>query len=321
MLGIQLAITLVVASVMSRIGPYYSLGRWMLTRGANLVRYVHPEDDELRQLANLPPKRMAAAPSASNKRKNRNHAPPQANGASDVFYVPRTLGLQLDSASVTAQDIVQLRFYAEYQWLLDFSLYGCIVYVLTEIYLVCLPERAATEVNLGLVWCVLVAGFSYRLLVSLNGLYFEGGDDSAGERSLVIVMFFVYLFVAMMVLIVDERTLETGLDDAYDTFNKTAAAFLADNAGLDSSGPASKLVLKFFLALWCGSIGALFTFPGLRLARMQWDALKHAEGLRVVITILHAAFISPLLLTTLWVKPLSRDYLTGRIYQGMTQPL
>ena len=81
-------------------------------------------------------------------------------------------------------------------------------------------------------------------MASLSGLYFDGGDESAGERSMVIVMFFVYLFVAMMVLVVDEDTLETGLDDAYETFNRTAAAFLADNAGLDSSGPASKLVLK-----------------------------------------------------------------------------
>ena len=59
-----------------------------------------------------------------------------------------------------------------------------------------------------------------RLLASLSGLYFDGGDESAGERSMVIVMFFVYLFVAMMVLVVDEETLETGLDDAYETFNR-----------------------------------------------------------------------------------------------------
>ena len=59
-----------------------------------------------------------------------------------------------------------------------------------------------------------------RILASLSGLYFDGGDESAGERSMVIVMFFVYLFVAMMVLVVDEDTLETGLDDAYDTFNR-----------------------------------------------------------------------------------------------------
>ena len=126
------------------------------------------------------------------------------------------------------------------QWLLDFCLYGLLVYALTEVYATAFPARAATEINLGLVWSVLVAGFAYksvlirfltrvdrgfisvfcRILASLSGLYFDGGDESAGERSMVIVMFFVYLFVAMMVLVVDEDTLETGLDDAYDTFNR-----------------------------------------------------------------------------------------------------
>ena len=114
--------------------------------------------------------------------------------------------------------------------------------------------------------------------------------------------------------------METGLDEAYASFNHSAAAFLAENAGLDSNGPASKLVLKFCIAVWCSSIGALFTFPGLRMARMQWDALRYTEsGPKTVF--LHAAFISPLLLTTLWVKPLSRDYLTNRIYRGMDAPL
>ena len=86
------------------------------------------------------------------------------------------------------------------------------------------------------------------------------------------------------------------------------------------SGPASKLVLKFFIALWCGSIGALFTFPGLRVARMHWDALQYAEGGPSTV-LLHATFISPLLVTALWIKPLSRDYLTDRIYSGMSAPL
>jgi len=328
-LSIQLAITLVVASVMSRVGPFFSFARWLLTRGAGLVRYVHPDDDELRHLANLPPKKYVnpeANGSSSSKggrrSRNLNHQQQhQVNGTGDVFNVPKSIDLQLDTADISVHDIVQLRFYTEYQWLLDFCLYGLLVYALTECYATAFPARAATEINLGLVWSVLVAGFAYKILASLSGLYFDGGDESAGERSMVIVMFFVYLFVAMMVLVVDEDTLETGLDDAYETFNRTAAAFLADNAGLDSSGPASKLVLKFFLALWCGSIGALLTFPGLRLARMQWDALKHSESSGVATVLLHAAFVAPLLLTTLWVKPLSRDYLTERVYAGMEQPI
>lgn len=87
------------------------------------------------------------------------------------------------------------------------------------------------------------------------------------------------------------------------------------------SGPASKLVLKFFIALWCGSIGALFTFPGLRLAKMQWDVLKHTEGSGPKSVLIHTSFVAPLLLTTLWIKPLSRDYLTDRVFQGMDGPL
>lgn len=40
------------------------------------------------------------------------------------------------------------------------------------------------------------------------------------------------------------------------------------------SGPASKLILKLSLAVWAALIGTLFTFPGLRIARMHWDSLR-----------------------------------------------
>ena len=64
----------------------------------------------------------------------------------------------------------------------------------------------------------------------------------------------------------DESTLETGLDSAYTSFTNSAASFLEQNTGLDSSGPASKLVLKFFIALWCGLIGEnkLYSLPEYR---------------------------------------------------------
>ena len=62
------------------------------------------------------------------------------------------------------------------------------------------PLKAAQEVNLSMVWCILVVGFAYKLLMSLTGLYFEG-VEAQGERSLVIVMAAAYLFIAMMILI------------------------------------------------------------------------------------------------------------------------
>lgn len=62
--------------------------------------------------------------------------------------------------------------------------------------------------------------------------YFKG-DESIGERSTCIVSGFVYLLIAMMVLIVDENTLEIGLDSAYQSFNHSTSQFL-ESQGISS---------------------------------------------------------------------------------------
>jgi len=312
-LGIQFVITLMVATILSRVGPHLSFARWLLTsKFAGLVRYIHPSDEELRQ--------FAPAPRVDKKDRKKARHQDKINGnngaTSGIFNVPRNIDIQLETAPVDLGDVVQLRYYTEYQWLVDFSLYSILAYSLSELYIFLLPARASQDINLSLVWICLVLGFTYKILLSLNSLYFEG-EEAGGERSLVLVMGFTYLLFAMLVLIVEEESLETGLDQAYKSFNQSAAAFLETNAGLDSQGPASKLVLKFFIALWCGLVGALFTFPGLRVARMHWDALRYHSGS----VLLHLGFISPLLLTTLWVRPLTRDPLTNRLYKGMEAPL
>ena len=53
MLGVQIVITMVVASIMSKVGPYLSFARWMLT-SSGLVRYIHPSDEELKEVALIP---------------------------------------------------------------------------------------------------------------------------------------------------------------------------------------------------------------------------------------------------------------------------
>ena len=63
--------------------------------------------------------------------------------------------------------------------------------------------------------------------------YFKG-EESVGERSTCIVMGFIYLLIAMVILIVDENTLELGLENAYNSFNQSASAFLTKQ-GLNSS--------------------------------------------------------------------------------------
>lgn len=62
-------------------------------------------------------------------------------------------------------------------------------------------------------------------MLSLTVQYFTG-EESIGERSTVIVTFFAYLVLSMAILLIDEKTLETGLEEAYGSFNASAHVFL-----------------------------------------------------------------------------------------------
>lgn len=69
--------------------------------------------------------------------------------------------------------------------------------------------------------------------MSLTVQYFRS-EESIGERSTCIVTGLVYLLISMIVLIVDENTLEIGLETAYKSFNESAAVYL-EGHGLSST--------------------------------------------------------------------------------------
>lgn len=305
LLGAQLVITLIMVSVIQKLGNY-SFARWLLC-SQGLYRYLYPTNSELKTLAGVP------KDSFKHKKGSKN----ESNGKPDTFHIPRSLDIQLETTPVTALDVVHLRFYTEYIWIVDFSLYSLAVYIMSEIYTSVFPLK--DEFNLSMVWCLLVVLFSFKILLSLTKQYFTS-DESIGERSTCIVAFCVFLLVAMMVLIVDESNLEVGVDPAYDSFYENAYKFL-QNQGLSSVGPASKLILKFFFAVWAAIIGTLFTFPGLRVARMHWDSLRYYGDNKVKALLLNINFAMPFVLVLLWIRPITRHYLTVRVFSGMDKPL
>lgn len=115
-------ITLVMISIVQKLGPYFSFGRWLLC-STGLVRYLYPTNTELRELANVPKEKWKA----------KRNFKVQENGKPDTFHVPRNLDIQLDTAKVSPLDVIHLRYYIEYQWLLDFSVYSLLVYLLSEV--------------------------------------------------------------------------------------------------------------------------------------------------------------------------------------------
>ena len=124
-MGVQIVITMIVASIMSKIGPYMSFARWILTT-SGLIRYMHPTDEELKSLITIPRDKKNKKGS---RREDRNGNAFDNN----VFNVPRNLDIQLETTKVTTGEVVQLRYYTEYQWLVDFSFHALLVYTMTEV--------------------------------------------------------------------------------------------------------------------------------------------------------------------------------------------
>ncbi|XP_064616643.1 transmembrane protein 161B-like [Liolophura sinensis] len=303
-LGAQLVFSMIVFSFLQKLSGYYSFGRWLLCD--RLVRYLHPTDKELRELLG-PPATSHGGRGKTKKGGDRYGA----NGKSESFNLPRNIPIQLEMAKVDAIDLLPLQFYSEFQWLMDYSVSAFIVYLLTEGYYGIGEPK--TEFNVSVLWCLLAIGFSLRLLMAQLAMYFR--TEEGGERILCLTFGFFYLVAAMGILVVDNEILEFGLEDGYKNFSDSAMIMLSKQ-GLDSHGPVSYLTFKIILAFLCAFIGALMTFPGLRLAKTHLDTLKYAKGNPMKQAFIHTAFVLPLIYLLMWVKPIGRDLICGKHWQA-----
>ncbi|KAM9446179.1 transmembrane protein 161B isoform 1-T2 [Clarias gariepinus] len=303
-ISVQLVVTMVMACVIQKIIPHYSFARWLLCSGS-LRWYQHPTEDELRSLAGKHQK-------AGKNKKDRKY-----NGHIDTkpLTVPKDIDLQLETKCIAEVDTLALHYFPEFQWLVDFTVAATAVYLITELYF-CVAE-ANGEMNISVVWSLLVLAFVIKILFSLTAHYFK--LEEGGERSLCITFGFFFFVKAMAILIVTENYLEFGLETGFANFSESAVQFL-ETQGLQSQGPISKLTFKLILALLCALIGAFLTFPGLRLAQMHLDALTLNIN-KVTQTLLHINFLAPLIMVLLWVKPITKDYIMNPTLGKESLPL
>lgn len=122
----------------------------------------------------------------------------------------------------------------------------------------------------------------------------------------------------MVVVVIPEKTLDLKVNSALDKFNQSAVNYFMDQ-GISSNGPASKILILFFMTIVCGILGSLFTFPGLRVGRMHIDALKCYQEKRIVKLLLNINFSFPFILILLWINPISRE--TQKYLNGMSNTL
>uniref|UniRef100_A0A8C2PPZ2 Transmembrane protein 161A n=1 Tax=Cyprinus carpio TaxID=7962 RepID=A0A8C2PPZ2_CYPCA len=226
--------------------------------------------------------------------------------------VPKDIDLHLESAPVNVLDALVLRFFVEYQWLIDFAIYATGIYLFTEGYYSVVD--ASKEVNIASIWCVLTVFFCLRTLYLLMSHYFR--SEEGGERSVCLAFGFLSLLIAMLVLVVREDYLEFGLEPGFTSLFDSFEVF-AKQHGYEWSVPFTKLSVKLGLAVICAFIGALLAFPGLRLAQTHLDAVEMNGDRPIIQILLHMSFLSPLVILVMWIKPIARDFL-GNAPMGKT---
>ncbi len=57
------------------------------------------------------------------------------------------------------------------------------------------------------------------------------------------------------------------------------------------------------------------------MSRMHWDSLRYCEGRLLMQFLLNISFALPFILVILWIKPITRDFLTNRTFSGMDKPM
>lgn len=300
-LGVQFVFTIAMFSFLQKLSHFYSFGRWLLAN--RLVRYLHPTDEELRQLAGLS---RGGGDKDKGKGRRQDLRKMMGNAKQEGFSVPRSLPLQLDVARVEALDLLPLQYYAEYQWLMDFSFCALVVFVLTEVYYSLSQHHI--EFNASVLWCLLALAFCLRVLLSQTTVYLR--TEEGGEKVLLFTFGFFYLVLGMGVLVMGDGVLDFGLEQGYRNFSDEAAQFLR-RQGVESGGPVSFMTFRVVLAAVCALTGALLTFPGLRLAKLHLDSLRYHRENVLLQALLHVNYVLPVVLILLWVKPVGRDILCG----------
>ncbi|NWR60606.1 T161A protein, partial [Bucorvus abyssinicus] len=290
-MGVQVVVSLLAASLMQKMAPHCSFARWLLCNGS-LHRYKHPSDEELCALAGK------QRPKAKRDRR--------MNGVTDdkPLSVPRDIDLRLDTSPITAVDALVLRYFLDYQWFVDFAVYSTAVYVFTEGYY-CLanPQK---ETNIGVLWCLLTGVFSVKVFFMVMRHYFR--SEEGGERSVCLTFAFFFLLLAMVALVIREDYLEFGLEPGLASVSSNLESILKQQ-GWEWTLPLAKLAFKLGLVALCSFLGACLTFPGLRLAQTHLDALRMAADKPLTQVLLHVSFLAPVLVVVMWIKPISRDFL------------
>lgn len=302
----QLLLAFVSASILHKLTFNSFFLKWLASHKFEYA--LLPTNNELRRLKDK------TRESSSNKRtetKQRSKLKRDFNiteNKEEVFKIPvaNLDSLKLDKTIIEVRNLESMYYAVDLEWIVDLAFMSLFTLTLTQIQFYFYPQ--ANEYNFSLLWCLLVVVYCVKTLWKLTAIYFRN-EKSIGERSVCIISGCFFILVAMITQMVDEKKLELGLDDAYRSFTNSTIIEVKSES---SNRTISLIAFKFSAAVICSLLGVLFTFPGLRFGQLHVGLLDRPSTSRTAHLIYTVNFLSPLFITILWIKPISRNLLTNQ---------
>ncbi|XP_065829091.1 transmembrane protein 161B-like isoform X2 [Oscarella lobularis] len=290
-LGIQLVFTMIVATIFHKIFPYYSPARLLVT---GLRRYAHPSLEEL----------MRYKPSKKSGNKKRG----QETSLSSLFdfSLPKDNDIELAEKEIKDSDLNAVHFCNDYERLMNLFFCSLGVHLLTQAYYFGWSKADREGANLTAIWLLCVMLYSIYVVFVLNTALFMGAEGT-GERSLMIVCGSFFFVATMGFILLDDKFLDLGLNDAYGNISKKTGDFLQSH-GINVAPLGGLLVTwKVSVGFSCAILAAFLTFPGFRYAKMHLDALADYQHSAIMILLIHLNFFLPLFASLMWIYHLTKE--------------
>ena len=290
--GFNVVLTMIVASIIHKLSPYYSFGRWFVIRGLtyytvppDTILITHVESESIKKSKPLPLINTAILKRSSQ-------------------IIP------LNPLPLNQAVILLTYSYTELKWLLDLLVAAIFVFLATFVIYLFQPVWYASQVNLSGAWCGFILIYALILLYTLTLIYLS--KELHKERISQIVMTAILFVCCLTVLPMDKLWFDFGFRNGHKTFIDAVMITLS-SPGNDSSFPLERSTLERYIPFWgyisvivvIGTyIGSLLVFPSLNYSKLHYETLTKTKGL-FFRTLLHVNYILPLLGLSLWFKPVA----------------
>ena len=335
--GVQVVLSMIVASFLHKVSPYFSVGRRLILY--RLRRYQTPSDTLLRPHVSVPHSGGRGGGGDHSNHGGRKRVSNQRTASSttttDVtiahlpelkklssimldpsLAVPKSANIKLHDVQLRSSDLIILPFSEQLEWMIDLAVAAVVVCTITMAYYYLFPSAVQTEYNLSTIWLLLVCGYIIHVLARLTKFYFS--DELASQRSQGIVFTMFFFVCSLGILLIDEGVLDFGLEKTHKDISLSIERLIGNvrNQTYEESDGDNILpvwAFKIFLAVCATLLSVVLIFPGFRFADIHFSTIKYSASKRSFLrTVLHICYIAPMFCLSLWIRPLSHDVIANR---------